>query len=73
VAVGKLTKLIVVAVVAALAFPTAALAKPWWLFYEFEGLVWLQNLMIVVGIGLLLAVLFVPNYLRSIGKWPEGW
>jgi hypothetical protein len=70
---GKLTKLVVVATAAALAFPTAALAKPWWLFYEFEGLEWLQNLMIVLGLALLATVLFVPNYLRKIGKWPEGW
>lgn len=70
---AKLMKLIVVAVVAALAFPTVALAKPWWLFYEFKGSQWLQNLMIVLGLVLLLTVLFVPNYMRKLGKWPEGW
>jgi hypothetical protein len=66
-------KILAFAFVVALALPTAAFAKPWWTFYEYEGSLWLQNLMLVIGLVLLLIVLFVPNMLRKAGKWPEGW
>ena len=66
-------KVAVIAMIAALALPTAAVAKPWWVFYEFEGSLWVQNLCLVLGIVFLAIVLFVPNAMRKAGKWPEGW
>jgi hypothetical protein len=69
----KFLKLFTSAAALALALPTAAMAKPWWVFHEFEGSLWVQNLMLILAVVFLLAVLFIPNIMRKAGKWPEGW
>jgi hypothetical protein len=69
----RLLKLFAIAAALALALPTAAMAKAWWVFHEFEGSLWVQNLMLILAVVFLLAVLFIPNILRKAGKWPEGW